>query len=112
MQLLYLLVLVLFGCSTHSSAMTQPQYDSVVLGTPVSELTDRLGQPYAVHDRGNGIQEYEYIERISMNNELVYENHYFLTVVNGQIVNKNTRQENRPPYDQMYQQDPNYPTYP
>jgi len=92
--------------------MNRLDYNEVMLGTPATDVVAKIGEPYAVHDLGNGTQEYEYIERISMNNELVYENHYFLTVVNGQVVKKRMSEETRQPYDQMYRQNPNYPTYP
>jgi len=92
--------------------MTRCQYNDIKLGMPLSEVGPKIGRPYAIHDLGDRKQEFEYIERISMNNELIYENHYFLTVVNGQIVSKRMKQETRPPYDQMYRANPNYPTYP
>lgn len=87
-------------------------YNSIMLGTPAPKVVQQYGEPYAVHDRGNGLYEYEYIERVSMNNELMYENHYFLTVVNGQVVGKRFREVTRPGYDQLWQPDPNYPSYP
>jgi len=112
-KLQYVMSLIfLVGCASHSDAMTRLDYNEVTLGTPIDEVTRRLGEPYAIHDRGHGIEEYEYIERVSMNNELVYENHYFLRVVNGQVVEKRTKEETRPPYDQLWQTDPNYPSYP
>jgi len=94
------------------SAMNKMQFDNVHLGTPVEEVVKKVGKPYDIHNCGNGVYEYEYIERISMNNELVYQNHYFLKVVNGHVVSKDIRDESRPAYDQLWQVDPNYPTYP
>ncbi|NGX45205.1 MAG: hypothetical protein K940chlam2_00348 [Chlamydiae bacterium] len=109
----FLLALVLLcGCATRSSAITLQEYDEVVLGASSSEVVAILGDPYAIHNVGDRTEEYEYIERFSMNNELVYETHYFLTVVNGQVISKRTTQERRPAYDQLWQVDPNYPTYP
>jgi hypothetical protein len=47
-----------------------------------------------------------------MNNELIYENHYFITVDDGQIIDKRFTEMTRPGYDQIWQPDPNYPSYP
>lgn len=92
--------------------MTRYQYNDVKLGSRFAEICGAFGNPYAIHNLGYGKEEYEYVERFSMNNELVYENHYFLAIVNGQIVSKRMRTESRPAYDQMFQEDPNYPSYP
>lgn len=83
-----------------------------MIGTPADQVVRQYGEPYSVRDRGGGLLEYQYIERVSMNNELVYENHYFLTIVDGQVVGKYFREETRPGYDQLWQPDPNYPSYP
>ncbi len=103
--------LLLFLCSS-LFALNRIEFNDIMLGTPISQVVARHGEPYAVYDSGNGTAEYEYIERISMNNELVYENHYYLTVSNDKVISKCFREENRPPFDQMYRQNPNYPTYP
>lgn len=111
MKILLILCLFLVSCGV-TCAMTRPQYDCVMIGTPITEVMAISGEPYSVRSCGDGTEEYEYIERLSMNGELVYENHYFLTVANGEVVSKRIKQENRPAYDLMYDQDPNYPTYP
>lgn len=108
-----LLILCFFcSCSVSSCAMSRLDYDCVVLGMPIEEVMARAGEPYSVRCLSHGEEEYEYIERLSMNSELVYENHYYFKVVNGQIVSKRIYQENRPAYDLMYEADPNYPSYP
>ncbi|NGX59342.1 MAG: hypothetical protein KR126chlam3_00493 [Chlamydiae bacterium] len=87
-------------------------FNSIMLGTPAPQVVNRYGEPYAVHDLGKNNYEYEYIERVSMNNELMYENHYFLTIEGGKVVSKCFREQTRPGYDQLWQPDPNYPSYP
>lgn len=93
-------------------AFNRLDYNSIMIGTPAPKVVEKYGEPYAVHEIDKSTLEYEYIERVSMNSELVYENHYFLTIVNGQVVEKRFSEETRPPYDQMYEFDPNYPAYP
>lgn len=98
---------LLFLCS-----FNRIDYNDLMLGTPAPKVVQKYGDPYSVRDLGNSALEYQYIERISMNNELVYENHYFLTFVNNQLTNKRFREETRQPFDKMYRPDPNYPWYP
>jgi len=101
------LLLFLLLCS-----FNRLDYNQITLGTPAKEVVQRYGEPYSVKELGKGILEYRYIERVSMNRELVYENHYYLRVQDGQVVSKRFREENRQPFDQMYRPDPNYPHYP
>ena len=79
---------------------------------PADEIVRRYGEPYSVKELRNGELEYRYIERISMNRELVYENHYYLLIDGGRLASKRFREETRQPFDQMYRPDPNYPHYP
>jgi hypothetical protein len=76
------------------------------------EIVSLYGEPYSVKKLGNGGLEYRYIERISMNQELVYENHYYLLIHDGRLISKRFREQTRQPFDQMYRPDPNYPYYP
>ena len=103
-----LCLLLLASCFARC-AMTRESFDGINLG--LQQLLDCAGDPYAVHCICDGL-EYEYVERLSADTELMSENHYFFRVVNGQVVSKYVKVERRPAYDLMYQQDPNYPTFP
>jgi hypothetical protein len=109
---LLIIFLLLCSCTPSTCALSRLDYDCIVLGTPIGDVMATAGEPYSVHCLSQGGQEYEYIERLSIDRELIYENHYYLKVVNGQVVSKRIYQENRPAYDLMYQADPNYPNYP
>lgn len=109
---MYKFLLLFLFLSSLAFGFNRLDYNSIMTGTSAKEIVQKYGEPYAVHDRGKGLLEYEYIERVSMNNELIYENHYFLTIVNGQVVGKRFTEETRPGYDQLWQPDPNYPNYP
>lgn len=110
LRLFFLTVFLCYGA--YLSAVTIADYNALQIGTSASELRATFGEPYAIYDKGNGVSEYEYIERIATENELFYESHYLITVANGQVVSKRIREEDRPPYDLMYQEDPNYQSYP
>jgi hypothetical protein len=105
-------VFLLFcGCFARHSMMTRDSYDEVQVGTPISEVVKKSGEPYAVHHK-NGMDEYEYIERVTTGNQLIYENHYTLYVKDGSVVGKSVTQEKVPAFDLIYQDDPNHNTYP
>lgn len=102
---------LLAGCYSASAAMTQEKFSDIYVGTAVSEVVSANGAPYSIQNK-EGIQEYVYIERINNGNQLIYENHFIFYVEDGVVVGKTVRQERRPAYNLMYQDDPNYPEYP
>jgi hypothetical protein len=113
MKCLSLLVLLCFlaSCFSRTSAMTSETYSSIQLGTSIDSLYSEIGHPYAIHDKPNGVQEYEYIERIRNTRSLVSENHYFLIVENGKVVGKRMSQEKQRAYNLIYEDDPNWDSY-
>ena len=113
MKCLCLLIILCFlaSCFSRSAAMTSDNYSSIQLGTPIDSLYSEIGRPYAIHDKANGVQEYEYVERIRNERSLVSENHYFLIVENGKVVGKRVTQEKQRAYNLIYENDPNWDSY-
>jgi hypothetical protein len=108
----YLIVLLLLtGCFSRSSAMTSDSYSMIQLGSPATDLASTVGEPYAIHNKGNGVKEYEYIERIRNQRTLISENHYFITVQDGKVVSKRMTREKQRDYDLIYDDDPNWDSY-
>jgi hypothetical protein len=106
-----LLVFMLFSlsaCFSRTTMMTRENYDTLVIGTPVSELREQVGQPNIVRSKGGDLEEYEYIERITMNGNYTIENNYYLEVLNGIVVGKRMTSERTPAYNFMYNSDPNF----
>lgn len=91
--------------------MTYETFENIDLGTPKDQLVVEAGEPYAIYDLKDGKKEYEYIERINLGNQTVIENHYYLTISEGQVVSKRTKTEQPRPYNILYEADPNYPNY-
>lgn len=102
-----LLLLFLSACITRSSIMTMPTYQSISVGEPLTEIKAKAGIPYAVQSKGNGVEEYEYIERIPLGTEVVEEHHYYLLIKNGVIIGKYMNQETPPAFDLIDDEDPN-----
>ena len=111
-SLLVLALLFLCACFSRTNMMTKENFDEISLGTSIREVETSAGTPYAIHDKPGGKTEYEYIERIDMGNHLLFENHYFIMVSEGQVVSKRVITESPPDYNLLYQQDPNHYTYP
>lgn len=96
------------ACSSKSSVITYSEYTSVEAGMTLEQMEEKLGKPYAIHDRKDGSQEYEYIERIDGGSGVASENHYFLIVNKGVVTGKYVTRKQSPPYDLIYQEQPNY----
>ncbi|MBI2742701.1 MAG: hypothetical protein HYX48_02150 [Chlamydiales bacterium] len=107
-----LALILLTSCFSRSAIMTRETFDSISLGTPISDVVAKAGEPYAIHSKGGGLEEYEYHERFAVDNQFVSEYHYFLKVSQGKVVSKRVTREKEPAYDLIYQEDPNYPYIP
>ena len=104
--------LLCLGCFSRSAYLTQESYAQIQVGEPVDQVVKEYGDPYAVDTKKDGTKEYKYIETLSTGNRLVYENHYILVVKDGKIIEKKQWQEQNPPYELIYQDDPNHHHYP
>jgi len=102
------LCFLFFGCFSRTQVASREQFDAVSTCSTKQEMEAKMGSPYAVHHKGPGIDEYEYIEKIDMGSpQLVKENHYFFTVSEGYVIGKRMSHESPPAYDLIYQDDPN-----
>lgn len=101
------LALLCGGCFSKSAVMTRQNFDEIQVGSSVKQIETQVGKPFAVYGHGTGAWEYEYIERISMGEEVIEENHYFLIVKDGKVVSKRLNTEHPPAYDEIYEADPN-----
>lgn len=104
-------LLLLSACFSRSAAMTSDNFDNIQIGTSISAVQAQVGKPYKIHSKPGNKQEFEYIERIDMGQCIVSENHYYLIVVNGEVVGKYIKREKAPSYYLIYIEDPNHPCY-
>lgn len=103
-----LFLIFLAACTSHR-IVTYSDYAQVKTDEPIASIEEKWGPPYAVRDRKDGSQEYEYIERIEVGNGIVSDNHYILVVRDGKVIGKYLKREQSPAYDLIYQEQPNYP---
>jgi hypothetical protein len=105
----YLVSLLFFLCScfSRSTVMTRQTYSDIEVGSSITQVEQKVGNPYKIRPLQDGTEEYEYIERIPMGQEVVEENHYFLIVKDGKVFAKRNTQETPDAFDLIYDDDPN-----
>jgi outer membrane protein assembly factor BamE (lipoprotein component of BamABCDE complex) len=104
---LLLTTILLTGCFSRTTMMTRNEFDGITVGMTVQEVEDCVGTPYAVCKRADGTEEHEYIERVNIGGDRIFQNHYFLTIMDGRVVGKHASKERPPAFDLIYQDDPN-----
>jgi hypothetical protein len=101
------LVLFLLAACASGSMMTRSDFDNIDLGTPVSEIVQRYGDPVTLTRCNDGSLSYEYNEKLHIGEEAVSENSYFFRIKNGTVVSKSYNQELPLEYDLIYEENPN-----
>ncbi len=99
-------LLLLAACAT-GAIMTRSDFDNIQMGTPVSEVVQKYGDPVKLKDNKNGTESYEYIERLPIGEQTVQENNYYLIVRDGKVVGKRYNEELPQEFDEIYEEDPN-----
>ena len=97
---------MLAACAS-GAIMTRSDFDNIEMGTPVSEIVQKYGDPVKVKDNKDGSQSYEYIERLPIGEQTVQENNYFVIIKNGKVVSKRYKEELPQEFDELYEEDPN-----
>lgn len=111
MKYLFVLsLLFLIGCATNSTMMTRDRYAEVEVGMKASDIEHRFGKPYQIVSREEGKETYEYIEKITMNNQVIEQRRYYIVIQDGKVVGKYMKLSNPPPFQAIYSEDP-YPNY-
>jgi len=99
--------LVLLAACASGAIMTRSDFDDIQVGTPVSEVVKKYGDPIKIRTYKDGTQSYEYIERLPIGEQTVEENNYFIIVKDGQVAAKQYKQELPPAFDEIYDENPN-----
>jgi hypothetical protein len=99
--------LLIFTACASGAVMTRSDFDNIELGTPVSEVVKKYGDPVKIKNNKDGSQSYEYIERLPIGEQTVQENNYFIRIKNGKVVSKRYNEELPQDFDEIYEEDPN-----
>lgn len=81
-------LLFLSSCSLFSPNMTAKAYERIPIGSSVAEVEAQVGLPYRMTSPQAGVQQYYYLERIETGPGSLSQNTYVLTIVDGEVVNK------------------------
>lgn len=68
------------------------------LSVTTPEVVAALGQPYAIHNKEDGVVEYEYIERIKIGGRDAEERRYYILIKDGVVISKRVKQSSPLPY--------------
>ena len=79
--------------------VSMDRYQDVSLGFTTNDLEERFGKPYATHNKSNGSVEYEYIERITTADRVLFFRHYFFVIQDGKVVSKRMVSDKEVPLD-------------
>lgn len=85
---LLLSLLSLSACALCCPTVTAPAFERIPIGASITEVETQIGPPYKVTTPQPGTQIYHYIERIETGPGVISQNTYLLTVIKGQIVDK------------------------
>jgi hypothetical protein len=99
-KLIFSYFLLLIGCMSGHKIMTMDSFSDVPIGATEQQLIKNMGSPYAIYKLDNGDLNYEYIERISANDRVIEERHYFFLIRNGKVESKSTDTRTRAPLQQ------------
>lgn len=89
---------LLASCALGGKVVTMDAFYDIDLCTTKPQVVEALGQPYAIHKKGDGTEEYEYIERIKIGARDAEERHYFILIKDGVVISKRVKQSSPLPY--------------
>jgi len=99
MKNLLIATLILFaGCMSGHRVMTMNEFHEIPVGTTAVQLKSMAGKPYTVSKHEDGVEEYEYIERLTIGSRIATERHYYFVLKEGKVVSKRVEDISPPPY--------------
>lgn len=101
-----LFLILLASCTFRYAPMTVSDYQSIEIGSKISEVQRKYGDPVSIQNRGND-HVYEYIMRNYLGDQLVSTVRYLFYVDGrGVIVNKLTTTTDAPAFDLLVDPSP------
>jgi hypothetical protein len=79
---------MLAACTAGHRIMTTDIFSEMDVGMSEKELKQKAGDPYSVKTLASGDKEYEYIERVIVDDRAVESRHYFFIIKNGFVFSK------------------------
>lgn len=82
--------------------MSPSDFDCVAIGSDVTCLEAQYGSPFRVTTGANGIEEYRYIHRYTVNSDSSEQTDYIFYVESGKIIGKDRRCAKSAYHNQIY----------
>lgn len=99
MKNLLITVFIIFaGCISGHRVMTMSEFHEIPVGTTAVQLKLIAGKPYMISRHDEGIEEYEYIERLTIGSRIATERHYYFILKDGKVTSKRIEDISPPPY--------------
>ncbi len=96
-QLLIAALFTLAACASGNKMLTMDSFYDIPVGATKDEVIAKAGDPSRITKKDNGVEEYEYVERMSVGARLLQERRYIITVKDGMVVSKRVEQSSPPP---------------
>ena len=97
-RLYIVLYILLSACASGGTAVTFNSFYDIPIGATKEELVAIAGEPMVIHKKGDGVVEYEYIERLKVGSRNVNERRYYILLKDGKVVSKRVKQSSPPAY--------------
>jgi hypothetical protein len=87
----------LAACASGPRMLTMDSFYDIPVGATKDEVIAKAGDPMVITKKDDGVEEYEYIERMKLGARTLQERHYILILKEGKVVNKRVEQSSPPP---------------
>lgn len=96
-RLSFFFLFALAACASGAHVLTADSFYSIPIGASREEVVEVAGDPIRICNKGGGVQEYEYVERVTAGARLLQENRYIFTIENDKVTSKRVERSSPPP---------------
>ena len=85
------------SCATRSAqVVTMDSYLKVENGETREDILQKFGEPVSIEMKDNGLEIFTYIERFSINQQIIEARYYYFYIKDGKVVGKIANVVDRP----------------
>ena len=96
-RLMITALFTLAACASGHKMLTMDSFYDIPVGATKDEVIAKAGDPYTITKKEDGVEEYEYVERMTAGARLLQERRYIITLKNGTVVSKRVEQSSPGP---------------
>jgi hypothetical protein len=95
-RIAWISLLTLAACASGHNMLTMDSFYDLPVGATKEEVIGKVGAPYSVTKKEDGIEELVFIERLKVGARVMEERRYILTLKDGVVVSKRFEQSSPP----------------